>query len=268
MKEISIDELKQLQVEMLCKIDEFCNNNQIFYSLAFGTLIGAIRHKGYIPWDDDIDIVMPRPDYCKFLETFNGTYDHLYLLAPEINIEYYAPYANVCDNRTLLLEGLNGHRGVEMGIKIDVFPIDGTPENEMDYIKLIDYMQAINYKMAIKRQYLSLLHPKTYVSILFQKLKYAHLSYRECQQTIMDQIRLYPFETSKYVDILTFPVYKNIRTLKNVFTEYVDVDFEGYRFKAIKDFDYYLKIIYGDYLKLPPEEKRRTHHNFNAYWKD
>ena len=97
MKEIGIDELKKLQVEMLVLIDEFCQHNNIRYSLSSGTLIGAVRHKGYIPWDDDIDIMMPREDYDRFVSTFNGAYGHLSLLAPEINCNYYAPYANVFD---------------------------------------------------------------------------------------------------------------------------------------------------------------------------
>lgn len=268
MKELSIEELKSLQVEMLCRIDEFCNKNNIKYSLAFGTLIGAIRHKGYIPWDDDIDIVMPRTDYNLFIKTFNGSYENLYLLAPELNRNFYAPYANVCDNRTLLLEGLNGHRGIEMGVKIDVFPVDGTPPNEIDYRNLVNYLIHIKYIMAIKRQVLSLFHPKSFVIVSFYKMVYAFTSYINCQQIIMNKIRLYPYEESEYVDTIVFPVYKYNRLLKSVFEEYIDVEFEGHMFKAIKEYDIYLKKIYGDYMKLPPVEKRIPHHGFTALWKE
>ncbi len=135
MKEIEIEELKRLQVDMLKCIDDFCVSNGIKYSLSSGTLIGAVRHQGYIPWDDDIDIMMLRDDYDRFVQMFNGSYSHLSLLAPELDWGYYAPYANVFDNRTLLQEGNNGHRGMQLGVKIDIFPIDFVAVDEFTYKK-------------------------------------------------------------------------------------------------------------------------------------
>ena len=93
MRLISFEEHKKIQLSILRDIDVFCQKNQIKYFLAFGTLLGAIRHKGFIPWDDDIDIAMPRPDYNKFILSFNGMVDNLKVLAPEIDLDYYAPYA-------------------------------------------------------------------------------------------------------------------------------------------------------------------------------
>ena len=101
-----------MQVDILAAVDKFCEQNNIRYSLSSGTLIGAIRHNGYIPWDDDIDLMMPRADYDRFISTFNGVVEHLSVMAPELNANYYAPYANVYDNRTHLNEGCNGHRGI------------------------------------------------------------------------------------------------------------------------------------------------------------
>ena len=265
---ISFEDIKRLQVEMLCDIDGFCREKDIKYSLAFGTLLGAIRHKGYIPWDDDIDIVMPRPDYDKFLHTFNGTTEHLYVIAPEINREYYAPYANICDNRTLLSEGSNGHRSIKIGVKIDVFPVDGTPNDNNDYQQLISFMRSVNRKMSIKRHSLPYSRPKAFIKALLNKARYAFVSYSTCQQMILEESKTYPYELSKYVDTITFPVYKNTRVPKCYFSDYIDVIFEGCRFKVIKEYDGYLRKIYGDYMQLPSEDKRVPHHHFKAYWKD
>ena len=110
MKQLTIKEILQVQLDILRDVDAFCRQNKIDYFLVGGTGIGAVRHGGYIPWDDDIDIGMTRPNYDRFLSSFNGNYGNLELYAPEIDLNYYAPYANVCDNRTLLFEGANGHR--------------------------------------------------------------------------------------------------------------------------------------------------------------
>ena len=89
MKAILPEELNVIQLDILDDIHQFCVNNNIRYSLAFGSLIGAIRHHGYIPWDDDIDIMMPRPDYDVFINSFNGAYKHLVVAAPELDWNYY-----------------------------------------------------------------------------------------------------------------------------------------------------------------------------------
>ena len=151
MQRIADSELKLLQLDILCKVDTFCRLNDIEYTLYFGTLIGAVRHNGYIPWDDDIDIAMPRPSYDMFVKSFNGYDNNLYVICPEINLNYYASYANVCDRRTLLLEGKNGHHGVEVGVKIDVFPLDGTPDDEGEYVECVNRINHINRIMKIKR---------------------------------------------------------------------------------------------------------------------
>ena len=117
---MNLGDIQRVSIEILQEIDNFCQKNSIRYSLGYGGLIGAIRHKGCIPWDDDIDIIMPRPDYRRLLNEFNGYFPELEVYAPELDWNYYAPYANVCDTRTILKEGRNGHRKTELGIKIDI----------------------------------------------------------------------------------------------------------------------------------------------------
>ena len=132
MKEISIEELKDLQTGIAVMVHDFCQEHGIRYFLGYGSLIGAVRHKGYIPWDEDIDLGMPRPDYERFIHTFPGAYPDLKVFAPELDPGYYAPYANVCLEGTLLVEQNLSHHGREIGVKVDIFPIDGAPSDDAE----------------------------------------------------------------------------------------------------------------------------------------
>jgi len=270
MKEITDKELLQLQLDILRDVDSFCRENGIEYFLVGGTGIGAVRHGGYIPWDDDIDIGMIRPYYDKFLATFNGTYKNLRVYAPEIDWEYYAPYANVCDTRTLLLEGANGHRKDEIGVKIDIFPYDGVPSDEAEFevmrkkaIKLVDACY-------IKRYMLSEVPNKTLrtvCSVLFRKLLQVPHSYARLQKRLKILAQKTSFETAEYLEKIVFPYSNNKPCRKDLFESYCDMKYENLTVRNLKGYDEYLKSVFGDYMQLPPEEQRIAHHGFVAYWK-
>ena len=268
MKEIHIEEIKKIQLDILTKIHEYCIKNNIRYFLAYGTLIGAIRHKGYIPWDDDIDIAMPRPDYNKFIKSFNGYSKNLIVLAPELDWKYYAPYANVCDNRTILYEGENRHNGQKIGIKIDIFPIDGVPSDKQEYYKIFNTANKYNWFLRFKR------FPLKYFikGNLNQRIKkiliwfFMHFISYECMQKKIHKLSTNTlYSVAKYATQVTF-TYDKIYFDKKIFEEYIDVDFEGKKFKSIKEYDIYLKALYGNYMELPPIESRIDHHDFKAYW--
>lgn len=267
MKTILPEELNVIQLNILDDIHQYCVHNSIRYSLAFGSLIGAIRHHGYIPWDDDIDIMMPRPDYDVFINTFNGAYKHLVVDAPELNWNYYAPYANVYDNRTLLLEGSNGHRGLELGIKIDVFPIDGTPESNTEYEQLRKEIWHLNGILYAKRRLLKL--DTESFPYLKTRIKYCFKSYVRVQKEIAGLLASHPFSTSSFADELAFNPYlkSSSRVPVTVYEKYIDVYFEDRYYRAIADYDSFLTNVYGDYMRLPPKEKQIPHHGFTAFWK-
>jgi lipopolysaccharide cholinephosphotransferase len=127
MRTITQDELKSIQLDLLQKTADFCEANGIRYFLCGGTLLGAIRHKGYIPWDDDIDIVMPRPDYERFCKTFNQP-DSVYKVKSLLtHPDYACAFAKVYDNRTMLKE--LHYKGVHFGVYIDVLPVDGVKDS-------------------------------------------------------------------------------------------------------------------------------------------
>lgn len=272
MKEILIDELLKLQVEILKKVDSFCRDNSISYTVFGGTCIGAIRHKGYIPWDDDIDIAMTRPNYDRFIKSFNGKVDNLEVFAPELNWNYYAPYANVCDVRTILYEGTNGHNGIDIGVKIDVFPIDGVAKdlkeyhaNKQEFAKLWEILYA---KRRIINKLLFKGRIRSVLMTMRSRYKTRHCSYSEIQQKVRKLIVKYPYENAEFVDLSCYPWPSDSRCPRNVFEEYMDVPFENIVVSIIKGYDEYMTRAYGDYMKLPPFEKRIPHHHFAAYWKD
>ena len=131
MKQINIEEIRKLQISILLYVHEFCKKNNIRYSLSGGTLLGAVRHKGYIPWDDDIDIMMPRPDYERFVNEFNeNRKDVEYKVICSYNdSQFFQPFAKVVNTKTFLKETYK-RPVAQMGVYIDVFPIDGLPNDE------------------------------------------------------------------------------------------------------------------------------------------
>lgn len=272
MKELTIQEIKRLQLEILIKVDEFCKKNNIEYFLDFGTALGAIRHKGYIPWDDDIDIALTRPNYERLVRSFNGFDDNLQLFAPELNLKYYASFANISDKRTILDEGANGHRGFDLGVKIDIFPIDGTSSNARKSIRRHQIMRIVSNVMSRKRRIMPLVwktNKINFFTCLIVRTLTCFISYENMQRIVRCIALHYKYEKSDYACDIVNPAYKRVaRCHREVFDECIDIEFEGHSVRILKRYDEYLKAIYGDYMQLPPEEKRIPHHGFTAYWKD
>lgn len=272
MREISLEEIKQIQLDIVVKIDEFCRKNGIEYFLDGGTGIGAARHKGYIPWDDDIDISMTRPNYERFIHSFGGYDEHLSIYAPELDWNYYATYANVCDNRTILFEGVNGHCGQEIGVKVDVFPIDGTMDNYACSVIRHKFLKLVSNIMSRKRRVMSIVWKNNkwnYFTCMVVRTLFCWVSYRSLLKFVHRIATKYPFEISNYAYDVVNPVYKRpVHCHRATYEHYIDVPFEGHMLRTIRDYDTYLTDLFGDYMQLPPVEQRVGHHGFTAYWKD
>jgi len=265
-KKINIDEMKKIQLNILIDVARFCKENKIRYFLSGGTMLGAVRHKGFIPWDDDIDIQMPRPDYNRFIEIYdNKVYS---VCCWDKDKKYICTYAKVEDTRTRLVE--NGNFGREIGVNIDIFPVDGLPRNEKKINNTVQKMKAlwglvvcatvkdISKRTTIKKFEISLM--RIFYKIFHLQSYFAGLVIRKAQK--------YSFDESDKVATLVWGYGKREVISYHTATEYIEADFEGNRFNIPKDYDDYLVHIYGDYMKLPPEEERIYKHNVNAWWKE
>ena len=125
MREINLEELKKIELDILCRVHEICIREGFRYSLAGGTMIGAVRHKGFIPWDDDIDILMPRPDYKKFIEYCQKNETEFDLLCNETNSDYGYLFAKAMAKNTVIYEENGNRSNIKLGVYIDIFPVDG-----------------------------------------------------------------------------------------------------------------------------------------------
>lgn len=259
-KLVSSNEIKTIQLQILDAVSEFCENKRLKYVLAYGTLIGAIRHHGYIPWDDDIDIVMPRPDYDKFLKEFNmNRNDSFRAIDTSIDVEYDLPFAKVHDTRTMIRETMY-HQG-KYGVYIDVFPLDGYNHStikKMNYYGLLlNAKKAIFSPMRTMRKNLIIGIGKFFllpfsVKWIIKKMQQLAIacSYEDCNKITS--------AFSVYGDKDVFE--------KKIFEETEFCTFEKHSYRIPSNYDEYLKTIYGDYMKLPPIDKQVTHHSFIAWW--
>ena len=251
---LSQDEIRTIQLNMLDEIDAFCRAEGIRYSIAFGTLLGAIRHKGFIPWDDDMDIIMPLPDMQIFKKKFKSK-DLEYLdIDTYKHFDYH--FSRIGYKPTYCKTGQFDH---SYGVNIDLYPVVGMPDSEEEI-------------QAFLRDILPLLRKRKKMMLWKQRFDrrlgirtipgFDHIT-RKYHDTVLFS---HPYEGTKNffhagglkrVNIFDF----------DVFEEQIDVDFEGHKYRGIKRYHDYLTHCYGDYMQLPPEEERISYHSGVYYWK-
>lgn len=272
-EELDLNTIKERSLEILKFIDHTCKELNLRYYLAAGTLLGAVRHKGFIPWDDDIDIMMPRDDYEKLVCRFPKN-DNFSFITFHNTDNIYCPYGKIIDKCTIKIEPLR-EKYLTIGVDVDVFPIDNYPNNYEEAILWCDKIKRIQKKKD------SLLEPYTkgrnFVRSLMRNLLvfFNHIvddigivSVKKYVIQLDSLSQKYNSVATNYCGIAAIAAYgSKKRNRKEVFADSVDVEFEGYAFPAPSGYDEYLRDYYGDYMQLPPLEKRQTHHVYKAYLK-
>lgn len=259
-----VNEMRKIQMDILLFIHQFCIDNGIQYSLAWGTMLGAIRHKGYIPWDDDIDIMMTRPEYDRFCKLFHDDRSVYKLYDVHTDKKWIYPFAKISDERTIRVEK---NALDEIGLNIDVFPIDYYADSYEDAIialKRMKFWKKI-YVAKILRSYTGMSLLKNIVDHLYKipcsliPLKYVLKKFDEISCVTAKN-------KTAYCGFLVEADGTTILKSK-LFDNFTDYQFENYVFKGIEDYDYYLKATYGDYMTPPPMGQREVHEVVGMYWK-
>lgn len=262
--------LKECELNILIEFDRVCRELDIKYTLSSGTLLGAVRHKGFIPWDDDIDVAMLRKDYEKFVAEGQALLsDHLFIQTYETDKNYPINFGKIRDTSTVLLEYSTQALNIKNGVYIDIFPIDRVSSNYLmrwfDNL-LIAAISILKYSCTIESIKKSRNPIKRFIRRLLYPLSRLIGTYRLNRFETFIRVKnnkdsncftygdRYSLLRSRFKDSMLMAI--------DIFSNYENIEFESKYFIAIKDRNTYLSIIYGDYMQLPPEEKRVSTHEF------
>lgn len=262
MKELTRQELIDVNVSIIKDIHNFCETHGIKYSLGYGSLIGAIRHKGFIPWDDDADLVMPRPDYERFIKTYKSSQ---FTLLSCTTSNYELPFARVSDESTLKVEETTVWK--DTGVAVDIYPVDGkVPTGDIILerkVSLLKTLIRVKSTVAVKKG-------RGFVKNLIMcimKILTAALSLNYLCRRLDKTIQKHKYYESKFAGSYLSPYNRKDCCETSCFEDYINVEFEGERFKCLKGFDQYLSNLYGDYMTPPSNADRASTHGSKFYKK-
>lgn len=271
MTRMTLQDMQRVSLEILKDVHSFCLQHGINYTLFGGTLIGAVRHNGFIPWDDDVDIAMPRPDYDRFVNTYSSEKGYQLFARERQHDDVFIAYARVCEmSRTYVDTANYPWSKYKTGVWIDIFPLDGMPSNKMlaklrtkranrVFVRTGKARTIIGYssnqgdfRVAFKHMFMQLLLPY---------YKQWNRLIRICKKV--------SFDKSDYYSNLSFGNYgfKEYCT-KKVLCKYQLHRFEDYSFQIMQGYDLALTNKYGDYMQLPPKEQQVGSHTYNYLWTD
>ena len=256
MKRLTLEECKKISLDILVDVADFCEKNNIRYFLSVGTLLGAIRHKGFIPWDDDIDIMMPRPDYKRFLDEYNGKY---MLLKPESGLLYYA---KAYDPTTIKYEADTDYKkNKPIGVDIDIFPLDGIVNDQEIIDKLYKRECFLETLLRLSNQPIFLRkNPIKCINRIIPRI----IGSKNLVRMIEKNAQAYDYEKSDYVIRMRWSPNGFTGALPKEVFEKDYGEFEGHRFCIPKGYDQFLTAFFGDYM-TPPKEEDRVTHRFECY---
>ncbi len=259
---IQSEERKGVLLDIVSDLDKVCRKNKIRYSLAYGSLIGAVRHKGFIPWDDDIDVLMPRPDYMRLLNEYQHPYYKIQ--SQDTDPEYPLNFAKLCDTRTISVD----KHGNSSPIAVDIFILDGLGPSLSEAEKKIRRLKRLqriwsNQLFTRKLHFNKIYGFTKNIYILIAKITHLFIPFNTLIRKIFSLRENPPIDESTFCSPLTgqFSIFLTNKMLKTK-----DALFENRVFRIPEDFDYQLRLLYGDYMQLPPEDQRKETHESTAYW--
>lgn len=269
-EELNIEQIHKATLGIVEKLIEICDKINVNYYVAYGSLIGVVRHKGFIPWDDDFDVVMLRDDYEKFCDYCIKNENKLkpfkllsrkcekkypYNIARLNNMNYKAVYDNV--------------QGYESGIFIDIYPLDGAGSDVDKVLKKMEKKKSNLFRItlwSIDDHYTKSTYNKWYRSII----KYFVRGYSKVRgaKHFLDKMEnfknLYDINNSRYIAEMTWDSGLTLYE-KSWFDKYIYMDFENLKVKVPIGYDDFLRCHYGDYMKFPPKEEQVPHHEYKVY---
>jgi len=258
MAEVELRAVQLTQLELLQEVDRICRKCDIHYNIIAGTLLGAVRHRGFIPWDDDADVALLREEYDKFCEVCKTELNHeKYYFQDHKHTEGYRwGYGKLRKKNTQFVREHQEDMPYEQGIFIDIFPLDNVPQNRL-------HRMVLNFKYYMLRKCMwapiGVKSSSGFVERTLYKClnKISDKMIYKCYNNCVEKSKKIK---SDWVRILTYPTPTKDYAYKRIWYEHSkQIEFENIMFSGIKDYDEYLTFKFGQYMQLPPEEKRKIH---------
>ena len=249
-REMSQEEVRACQIGILKRVRAVCEEHGLRYYLCGGTLIGAVRHKGYIPWDDDIDVIMPYGDYLKFLEIMKDDEDYIICSQYTMPDKCFSFFGRMIDKRTVM-KWWEYPFLTTSGVNIDIFAISGIPEKTEDIEYFYNKVRRLNTK-----------YIETYLEM--KETEEIRRKRETLRKEILQMLEMYDFDSSEKAFCISKYKEKEILPV-SIYHDKITMQFEDDEYDVAAGYDVYLKSLYGDYMKLPPENQQVGCHNYKAF---
>ena len=272
-RQLTLQDVQKVSLEIFLDVHAFCMKNGIKYYMSGGTLLGAVRHKGFIPWDDDVDLFMLRPDYDRFISSYKS--NRYVLLTMENDKDYFLPYAHVADMEQTVIEyNYDPFSRKKTGVKIDIFPLETVSNDERDFDRQFKrgcFLWKVFSRARTAFWQFSKNKPLKYnAGLLARRIVTLGGRLVFCLSHLIDKnARKYEFGTTGYVALMSFPVPRaKQRHRLDVFADTVLLDFAGHKLCAPVKYEEFLTTAFGpDYMTPPPVDQRIGPHTMRIYYK-
>lgn len=265
-----MNELQEKLLESLKELIRVCEKHNLRYYLFGGSCLGAVRHKGFIPWDDDLDVAMPRPDFNKLMKLKDEFKEPFFLQNQKTDKAYPYTFAKIRNSSTTFLETAFAHHNINHGVYLDIFPLDGMKRKGFDQPKTLKpylmwfmwyftYLGHLWMPLRLRKLYLDI--PLNLVALIFTPFILGNWM----SKLLSKYAQSTPYEKATLVGPYLTMYFNRDSFKKEIFGEGVDATFEGLKVKLPSDYKSYLTQIYRNYMKLPPVEKQKGHHYQSGY---